>query len=161
MMRLLTVLVLGLAILGGIGLYLLKHEVKAKETKLAETQRQILADQQTIHVLKAEWNYLNDPARLKDLAERHLGMKPVRASQMVAVGALPAREAAPPADAALPEPLPQPMPQPMPKAQTAKPKAQPIAVPPEAPAIPESPGRPPTQAGHPPERAATELAEAR
>ncbi|MBI4967588.1 MAG: hypothetical protein HZC25_05660 [Rhodospirillales bacterium] len=157
MMRLLTVLVLGLAILGGIGLYLLKHEVKAKESKLAETQRQILADQQTIHVLKAEWNYLNDPARLKDLAERHLGMKPVRASQMVAVGALPAREVAPPADAASPEPLPQPMP----KAQPAKPKAQPIAAPPEVPAIPESPGRPPTQAGHPPERAATELAEAR
>jgi cell division protein FtsL len=159
MMRLLTVLVLGLAILGGIGLYLLKHEVKAKEAKLAETQRQILADQQTIHVLKAEWNYLNDPARLKDLAERHLGMKPVRATQMVAVGALPARDPTPAAAEAQPTPAPVPPP----KAAPAKPQAQPIAQPPWAPAPtnPESPGRPPTQAGQPPERAVTELAEAR
>jgi hypothetical protein len=95
MIRPMTLLGLILAIAGGVGLFLLKHEVQTMESRLAEVRRGIFQDQQATHVLKAEWSYLNDPARLRDLAERHLALKPVRATQIISIDALPRREAIP------------------------------------------------------------------
>ena len=42
----------------------------------------IVADQEGIHVLKAEWSHLNDVARIKDLASRYLNMKPTEPTQI-------------------------------------------------------------------------------
>ncbi|MBF0354475.1 MAG: hypothetical protein HQL43_04475 [Alphaproteobacteria bacterium] len=93
MIRLVTVVWLVLALGGGVGLYLLKHEVQAMEARLTDMRRQTYADQQSIHVLKAEWTYLNEPARLKGLAQRYLGMEPMSATQVAMIGDLPRREA--------------------------------------------------------------------
>jgi hypothetical protein len=95
MIRRVTLLGMILAIAGGVGLFLLKHEVQSMESRLAEVRRGIFQDQQATHVLKAEWTYLNDPARLRDLAARHLDLKPIRATQIVSIDSLPRREAVP------------------------------------------------------------------
>ncbi len=58
----------------GVGLYFVKHEVRDQEARLAELNREILTNQEAIHVLKADWSYLNDPARLRLLSEKYLGM---------------------------------------------------------------------------------------
>ncbi|MBF0269474.1 MAG: hypothetical protein HQL44_12875 [Alphaproteobacteria bacterium] len=92
MIRLVTVFWMVLGLSGGVGIYLLKHEVQAMEASLAETRRQTFADQQAIHVLKAEWTFLNEPARLKALAERHLNMEPMSATQVAMIADLPRRE---------------------------------------------------------------------
>lgn len=65
-----------------VALFTLKHQVRALEDQLTQLNRAIGEEQQAIHVLKAEWSHLNDPARLKELAKRHLNLEPVDLSRM-------------------------------------------------------------------------------
>lgn len=82
MIRFGTALSLSLAVAAGIGLFYAKHRVQALEAELAGLQQQILRDREAIHVLRAEWSFLNDPERLAELARRHLEMAPVSGSQL-------------------------------------------------------------------------------
>ena len=66
----------------GVGLFFVKHEVKDQERRLNALNAEIQRNQETIHVLRAEWSYLNDPARLRALSEKHLGMHPVMPNQV-------------------------------------------------------------------------------
>ena len=66
----------------GVGLFFVKHEVKDQERRLNALNTEIQRNQETIHVLRAEWSYLNDPARLRALSEKHLGMHPVMPNQV-------------------------------------------------------------------------------
>jgi len=78
-----------LATIAGAGLFLLKYQVQAEERHLHEVRKDIAGTEQSIHVLKAEWSYLNDPVRLREQAERHLAMHPMRANQMVTIETIP------------------------------------------------------------------------
>ncbi|MBI3706128.1 MAG: hypothetical protein HY246_00290 [Proteobacteria bacterium] len=82
MIRLSTVLWLGLAGVVGLGLYHLKHEVRALESELARLNRAILIEQQAAHVLRAEWSYINQPQRLESLASRYLDLQPIKPVQL-------------------------------------------------------------------------------
>jgi hypothetical protein len=73
----------------GVALFFIKHEVKDMEHRLAGLNEEIQRNEDAIHVLRAEWSYLNDPARLRDLSERHLGMHPVMPSQVATMESLP------------------------------------------------------------------------
>lgn len=153
MMRGMTVLWATLALAVGVGLFLLKYEVQSLEDRLAAVNGDIRRNQETIHILKAEWSYLNDPERLRDLNERHLGMKTFGTDQIVSVADLPF--AAPPTTEPQPEEAPggrimvdSPAPAPTPVAQPRKPaeirearRSEPAkpAVPAPAPQIAKSP----------------------
>jgi hypothetical protein len=91
MIRRSTLLWLLAAIIVGSGLYQLKYEVQAKEERLTRLNRQIQAEQEAIHVLNAEWAFLNRPDRLAELAGRHLEMNPVAPAQFTLMGAIPQR----------------------------------------------------------------------
>jgi hypothetical protein len=91
MIRRSTGLSLALALAIGAGLFQLKHEVQLLEERLAEVNRSILADQEAVHVLEAEWTYLNRPWRLEALAKRHLELAPLAAAQVVTFDQLPSR----------------------------------------------------------------------
>jgi len=141
-----TVLWIGLAACIGVGLFLVKHEVKDQERRLTALNAEIRANQESVHVLRAEWAYLNDPARLRALAERHLGMHPVQPTQMASLDAvlrdgLPvqptkladsrAKPAAIKADPALirtaaARPAERPAPRPVPAAPPPHPRAEPV-----------------------------------
>ena len=73
----------------GFGLYHLKHEVQALEDQLFRVNRSILAEQEAIHVLHAEWSYMNQPARLQALAARHLDLQPTKPAQLGTLATLP------------------------------------------------------------------------
>ena len=73
----------------GVGLFFVKHEVKEQEARLSELNREIQGNQEAIHVLKAEWSYLNDPARLRALSEKFLSMKVMGPTQIASLDALP------------------------------------------------------------------------
>jgi hypothetical protein len=75
----------------GIGLFQVKYNVQGKERELREVRRQIEANYGAIHVLEAEWSYLNDPLRLADLARRHTGLVPTTPGQIGDFAGLPAR----------------------------------------------------------------------
>lgn len=89
MMRAATFLWALLATSAGAGLFLLKYQVQAEERHLKEVRKDIVGTEQSIHVLKAEWSYLNDPIRLREQAERHLAMHPMRANQIVSIETVP------------------------------------------------------------------------
>ena len=65
-----------LATCAGISLFLIKHEVQEREDRLNALHQEILADQEAIQVLNAEWSYLNRPDRLEHLirefSEHHI-----------------------------------------------------------------------------------------
>ncbi|TXH34350.1 MAG: hypothetical protein E6Q98_19040 [Rhodospirillaceae bacterium] len=82
--------ILVLALLG-VGLFQVKYNVQAKEAELRHLKRQIDSNLSTIHVLDAEWSYLNDPVRLADLARRHTDLLPTQASQIKNFADLPPR----------------------------------------------------------------------
>jgi len=78
-----------LPIAAGVGLYLLKMQVEAQVQHLAKLEQQITETRESIHVLKAEWSFLNDPARLREQAGRLLAMQPVKPSQIVSYDSIP------------------------------------------------------------------------
>jgi len=100
----------------GWAVYQMKYEVQQLEGRLAKVNREILQDQESIQVLKAEWSYLNQPARLAELATRFLQLEPVAPKQMVSLAELPRRipGAAPTLVAKAPEPPPAPAARPAP-----------------------------------------------
>lgn len=90
-----VVIWLGIAILTGIGLFLVKYQVRALEEKLLETNRQVIANQEATHILKAEWANLNEASRIEQLNARYLGLQPIAPAQLGRIEALPMRPARP------------------------------------------------------------------
>jgi len=91
MIRLTTLIWVALASVVGFGLFQLKHKVQDLEDELARLNRAVLAEQQAIHVLKAEWSYINQPQRLEALALRHLDLQPLTPEQLGALADVPMR----------------------------------------------------------------------
>jgi hypothetical protein len=78
-------------VLLGIGLFQVKYNVQTKERELREVRRQIETNLSAIHVLDAEWSYLNDPLRLADLTRRHTELVPTTPAQIGDFASLPPR----------------------------------------------------------------------
>ena len=98
MLRKTDFLLIGLAAFSGAFLFQTCYRVQSlKEEKLA-LERQIAADQDGIQVLRAEWSFLNDPARLEQLAATYLqALRPITATQIAGFDTLPARPTTMPA----------------------------------------------------------------
>jgi hypothetical protein len=88
MIRRTTVIGLVLAVLAGVWMFVVKHRIHSLEAELKRIERTIVAEQEAIHVLTAEWSYLNQPARLDGLARRLIGLAPLSAEQMTDLGGL-------------------------------------------------------------------------
>ena len=80
-----------LATLTGIALFLIKGEVQEREARLDRLTRETLEHEEAIHVLKAEWSYLNQPERIERLIGRHLNLQPTEISQLSRLDDLPTR----------------------------------------------------------------------
>lgn len=88
-----TLIWMFLATAAGIGLFVLKYEVKSMEGQLATIHENSIKNLEAAHVLKAEWSYLNQPAHLEDLGRRLLALKPIKASQTIEIQKIPFRSA--------------------------------------------------------------------
>ncbi|WP_199698955.1 cell division protein FtsL [Oleomonas cavernae] len=97
MSRILTIAAVALAIGAAATLYQVKYEVRLLEQEARQLHQGVAREQQAIQVLSAEWAYLNQPARIQELAERYLDLKPIKAAQIGTVERLPLRPVAPPA----------------------------------------------------------------
>lgn len=62
------------AIAIGTALFRISQRVQSAESDLHQLTEAVTRERQTIRVLKAEWDYLNRPDRLENLARTHLGM---------------------------------------------------------------------------------------
>jgi hypothetical protein len=83
MIRPTTVVWLALATLIVVGLFHVKYQVQALEDEIVRVNRQIVGEQEAIHVLQAEWSYVNQPQRLESLSSRHLDLQPLKAKQII------------------------------------------------------------------------------
>ena len=68
------------------GLFQLKYAVQEREDELSRLNRELIASEQAVHVLLAEWSYLNRPDRLAGLTARHLELSPMTPGQVGAMG---------------------------------------------------------------------------
>ena len=75
----------------GFGLFHVKYKVQALEEDMARLNSGIVHEQEQLHVLRAEWAYLNRPERLEDLNRRLLGLGPMAPAQIGTTDDLPAR----------------------------------------------------------------------
>jgi cell division protein FtsL len=66
----------------GISLYNTNYRVRALKQELGHVNQEAIKLSESIHVLNAEWSYLNAPTRLKKLNDKVLNMKPVRLTQL-------------------------------------------------------------------------------
>ncbi len=64
------------------GLYRVTDAVQTREDELARLNRDLIASEEAIRVLRAEWSYLNRPERLARLAADHLALAPMTARQI-------------------------------------------------------------------------------
>lgn len=73
LLRLSTLLPIAGAVAAGALLFWTSQNVQQSEDRLRHLQSSVKSETQTIRVLHAEWDYLNRPDRLEELAIRHLG----------------------------------------------------------------------------------------
>ncbi len=105
MIRTTTLLFMLLAAALSLALFTVKYRVQDMEDEVTGLNRAIIKDRKAIHVLRAEWSYLNNPDRLGESARRYLGMGPVDAGRIGKIGDIPERKNLP-APARFPAPVP-------------------------------------------------------
>ncbi len=90
-MRALMIAIWGVLFLAtGYALFHTAFQVSDLEDELAELNREILAEQESVHVLGAEWTYLNRPDRIEQLSNTLLPeLERVRPTQVMHLEALP------------------------------------------------------------------------
>ena len=94
--------------LAGFVTFEMKYHVAQLDDELGRVNRLIDADRDQLRVLSAEWSYLNQPARLDQLRQRHLALAPVTRAQLGSLDQIPFRsgETAAPALVSAPAPAP-------------------------------------------------------
>jgi len=68
-----------------------ERKVQSLRSELEVINHQIVTDREAIHVLKAEWTYLNNPNRLRTMSDKFLKLEQSNASQYIDIEEIPAR----------------------------------------------------------------------
>jgi hypothetical protein len=63
---------IGLAGMASFALFNITFKVERLESELTALNKQILKEQRAVHVLRAEWSYLNRPERIESLTRKLL-----------------------------------------------------------------------------------------
>ena len=98
MMRLLNICVIGALVLAAAYVYKIKFESTRQAERVAKLRSEIRRERDAIATLRADWSQLDNPIRIQGLAQRHLALKPVDATQFDAFDRLPERPADAPAE---------------------------------------------------------------
>ena len=83
MIRPLTLVSLIAAAVAGLHLYQVKHSVSMLDRELREVNRQTEVVRERTQILRAEWALLNEPDRLRQVAQRHLALEPMAPAQFI------------------------------------------------------------------------------
>lgn len=95
MIRPLTLVTLVAAAGAGLYLYQVKHSVSQLDRELREINRRTEQARERTQVLRAEWALLNEPERLRQVAQRHLPLEPMTPAQFVRLNEVERRLPAP------------------------------------------------------------------
>ena len=89
--RLLHIVVLAALVLAAADVYKIKFESTRQAQRVAKLRLEIRRERDVVAALRAEWAKLDNPARIQDLARRHLALKPVEGRQIDPLDNLPER----------------------------------------------------------------------
>ena len=90
-MRIIHLLVIGALIFAAAYVYRIKMESTARTERVLRLHADIREQRDAIGALRSEWSKLDAPLRLQGLAERHLSLKPINATQYDPLKNLPDR----------------------------------------------------------------------
>jgi len=90
-MRILHFLVIGILVFAAAYVYRIKMESTSRTERVLRLHADIREQRDAIAALRSEWAKLDAPLRLQGLAERHLSMKPINATQYDQLKNLPDR----------------------------------------------------------------------
>src|SRR3954467_15949954 len=90
-MRIIHLLVIAAMVFAAAYVYRIKMDSTSRTERVQRLNAEIREQRDAIAVLRAEWAKLDAPLRLQGLAERHLGLKPVVATQYDSLKNLPER----------------------------------------------------------------------
>ena len=78
-------LVWALLVAAAVGvLFYTSHQTEELEAELDARNNAVIAEREAIRILRAEWAYLNEPGRLRELARRHTPLGPAMPVQIIA-----------------------------------------------------------------------------
>jgi hypothetical protein len=90
-MRIIHLLVIGVLVFAAAYVYRIKMESTARTERVLRLHADIREQRDAIAALRSEWAKLDAPRRLQGLAERHLALKPLNATQYDSLKNLPER----------------------------------------------------------------------
>ncbi len=70
----------------GAWLYQVKHAVAMQDRELRDIRRQTEQARERTAILRAEWALLNEPDRLRQVAQRHLALEPMQPQHFARIG---------------------------------------------------------------------------
>lgn len=91
MMRLLNICIIVALVAAAADVYRIKFDSTRQAQRAAKLRVEIRREQDTIAALRAEWAKLDTPARIQDLARRHLALRPMDPRQFDRLDSLPER----------------------------------------------------------------------
>ena len=90
-MRIIHLLVIGVLVFAAAYVYRIKMESTSRTERVLRLHTEIREQRDAIAALRAEWAKLDAPLRLQGLADRHLALKPLVATQYDSLKNLPER----------------------------------------------------------------------
>ena len=90
-MRIIHLLVIGVLVFAAAYVYRIKMESTVRTERVLRLRAEIREQRDAIAALRAEWAKLDAPLRLQGLADRHLALKPLAATQYDSLKNLPER----------------------------------------------------------------------
>ena len=91
MIRLVHLLVICAFVTAAIWVYKIKFDATVQAERVAVIRGEIKRERDAVASLRAEWSRLDTPARIQDLAKRHLALKPLDTAQYETFDRLPER----------------------------------------------------------------------
>jgi hypothetical protein len=84
-------IIVGMIVLAGVafGVYHIEARVEGLRAQLKSVNAQIVKDKEAIHILEAEWSYLNQPQRLSELSTKLLKYKNMDSARILRVSDIP------------------------------------------------------------------------
>jgi cell division protein FtsL len=91
MIRLINICVIAALFVAAAYVYKIKFESTQRAEQVAKLRMEIRREHDAIAALRAEWSRLDNPARIQELAKRHLALKPIEQRQFDRLDQLPER----------------------------------------------------------------------
>jgi len=91
MIRLINICVIAALFVAAAYVYKIKFESTQRAEQVAKLRTEIRREHDAIAALRAEWSRLDTPARIQELARRHLALKPIEQRQFDRLDQLPER----------------------------------------------------------------------